>query len=124
MGAFEFPQRFNGLLLFEGYPEMAYTGSVVSWEASLLNPTPYSQTIDGWIDFSGPVSGTALKDLDRVIPPGEWNETMEVPIPVNAPEGLYTVKGRVGIYGEAIWDSEVFDLEIVDGTEQAKVVFR
>ncbi|MFQ6104870.1 MAG: hypothetical protein ACE5OP_11340, partial [Candidatus Glassbacteria bacterium] len=123
MGALEFPQRFNGLLIFEGYPETAFAGSVVSWEVSLENPTPYPQIIDGWIDFSGPLSGVALKYLDRVIQPGEWTQTVEVPIPSNAPEGLYTVKGRVGIYGEAIWDSEVFDLLVVDGTKQAKVVF-
>ena len=123
MGAFEFPQRFNGLLIFEGYPEIAFTGSTVSWEAAITNPTPYPQTIDGWIDFSGPVSGTSIKYLDRAIPPGERSKTLEVTIPEFVEEGVYTVKGRVGIYSEALRDSEVFDLEIVDGTEQAKVVF-
>ncbi|MFQ6103658.1 MAG: hypothetical protein ACE5OP_05115, partial [Candidatus Glassbacteria bacterium] len=98
MGAFEFPQRFNGLLIFEGYPESAFAGSVVSWEVSLENPTPYPHTIDGWIDFSGPLSGVALRDLGILIPPGVWGRTVEVLIPDFVEEGLYTVKGRVGIY--------------------------
>jgi hypothetical protein len=123
MGALEFRQRFNDLLRFEGYPDFAYAGSVISWDASLLNPTPYPQMIDGWIDFGGPMSGVALKFLDRVIQPGEWMQTVEVPIPINAPEGLYTVKGRVGIYGEAIWDSEVFDLEIMERPKHSKIAF-
>jgi hypothetical protein len=123
MGALEFRQRFNGLLHFEGYPEFAYAGSAISWEVSLFNPTPYPQMIDGWIDFSGPVSGVSLKYLDRTIQPGEWRETVAVPIPTNAPEGLYTVKGRVGIYGEAIWDSEVFDLEIMERPKHSKIAF-
>jgi hypothetical protein len=72
IGALEFRQRFNGLLLFEGYPEFAYAGSAISWDASLFNPTPYPQMIDGWIDFSGPVSGVSLKYLDRIIQPGRW----------------------------------------------------
>jgi hypothetical protein len=113
MGALEFPQRLNGLLTFEGYPEMASPGSVISWDASLLNPTPYPQTFDSWIDFSGPMSGTFLMNLDRVIPPGESAQTVKVRIPDSVEEGLYTVKGRIGIYGEAIWDSEVFDIEIL-----------
>ena len=121
MGALEFPQRFNGLLHFEGYPEFAYAGSVISWDASLLNPTPYPQMLDGWIDFSGPLSGTALKRLHRVIQPGEWAQTVEVPIPSGAPEGHYTVKGRVGIYGQEIWDSEVFEIQIVPGAGEEEV---
>jgi hypothetical protein len=123
IGALEFRQRFNGLLLFEGYPEFAYAGSAISWDASLFNPTPYPQMIDGWIDFSGPVSGVSLKYLDRIIQPGEWRETVEVPIPISLPEGLYTVMGRVGIYGEAIWDSEVFDLEIMERPTHSKIAF-
>jgi hypothetical protein len=121
MGALEFRQRFNGLLRFEGYPDFAYAGSVISWDASLLNPTPYPQMIDGWIDFSGPISGVALKYLDRVIQPGEWRRTVEIPIPEFVEEGLYTLKGRVGIYGEAIWDSEVFDIEIMERPKHARV---
>ncbi|MFQ6105205.1 MAG: hypothetical protein ACE5OP_13095, partial [Candidatus Glassbacteria bacterium] len=91
---------------------------------SLENPTPYPHTIDGWIDFSGPLSGVALRDLDIVIPPGVWSRTVEVPIPDFVEEGLYTVKGRVGIYGEDIWDSEVFDLLVVEGTRHEKIAFQ
>jgi len=116
MGAFEFFQRFNGFLLFEEYPEIAETGSVISWEVTLENPTPDPQTIDGWIDFSGPFSGTAIKDLNKTLQPGIWTDTVEFLIPEDVPVGIYTVKGRVGIYNEAIWDSEVFDIEIIPGT--------
>lgn len=87
------------------------------------NPTPYPHTIDGWIDFSGPLSGVALRDLGILIPPGVWGRTVEVLIPDFVEEGLYTVKGRVGIYGEAIWDSEVFDLLVVDGTKHERIAF-
>jgi len=116
MGAFEFFQRFNGFLLFEGYPEVAETGSVASWEVTLENPTPDPQTIDGWIDFSGPLSGTAMRDRNKTLPPGIWTDTVEFLIPEDVPVGIYTVKGRVGIFGEKIWDSELFDIEIIPGT--------
>jgi hypothetical protein len=79
--------------------------------------------IDGWIDFSGPMSGVALKYLDRVIQPGEWSDTVVLPIPRFVEGGTYTVKGRVGIYGEAIWDSEVFDLEIMERPKHSRIAF-
>jgi hypothetical protein len=100
---------------------MAYAGAIISWDASLRNPTPYPQTFDSWIDFSGPMSGTFMKNLDRVIAPGESAQTVEVRIPDSVEEGFYTVKGRVGIYGDEIWDSEVFEIEIRRGSEQSKI---
>jgi len=81
-----------------------------------LNPTPDPQTVDGWIDFSGPISGTAMRDRNKTVQPGIWTDTVEFLIPEYVPLGVYTVKGRLGTFGEKIWDSEVFDIEIVPGT--------
>ncbi len=55
------------------------------------------------------------KDLDRVVPPGTWMTTIKVFIPNAVEPGAYTVKGRVGDFGETILDSEVFDL-VIPGT--------
>jgi len=123
MGAFEFFQRYNGYLSFEGYPQVAQRGAVISWEVTLENPTPDPQVVDGWIDFSGPFSGTAMRDRNKIVQPGIWTDTVEFLIPEYVPWGVYTVKGRVGIFGEKILDSEVFDIEIIAGKKQARVVF-
>lgn len=118
IGALEYYQPFNGYLTFEGYPQGIQTGSVATWDVSLMNPTSEPQTIDAWIEYSGPSCGVAKRFINLTIPPGEWNETVEIPIPDYLPEGAYTVKGRVGIFGEEIWDSEVFYLEVLPGPKK------
>jgi len=115
MGAYEYFQQYNGYLLFEEYPDVAEMGSVISWEVSLENPTPHPQTIDGWIDFSGPISGTAKIERNKTVKPGIWTDTVGFRIPEDVPLGIYTVKGRVGHYYGSILDSEVFDVEIMEG---------
>jgi len=86
-----------------------------------MNPATDPQTVDAWIEYSGPSCGVAKRFLDITVPPGEWNETVEIQIPDNLPEGAYIVKGRVGIFGEEIWDSEVFDLDVLPGPKKAYV---
>jgi hypothetical protein len=34
-------------------------------------------------------------------------------------EGDYTVKGRLGVIGEELWDGEVFDVELSSSTNLA-----
>ena len=121
IGAFEYYQPFNGFLTFGGFPQEVQTGSVITWDVSLMNPATDPQTVDAWIEYSGPSCGVAKRFLDITVPPGEWNETVEIQIPDNLPEGAYIVKGRVGIFGEEIWDSEVFDLDVLPGPKKAYV---
>jgi len=44
-------------------------------------------------------------------------------IPRGAPLGMYTVKGRIGIMHEEIWDGEVFDGEVVGGFNMTRNEF-
>lgn len=123
MGAIENEQPYQGFLSFENMPEYEETGKPIIWEYILTNPLQEPLAIDIWLEFSGPMCGVARKFLDISIPPGTTSGSVSYIIPHWAIPGFYTIKGRVGNFGEEIWDSEVFDLLVVDGTKQAKVVF-
>jgi hypothetical protein len=119
IGAYEYQQDHNGFLSFMGTPQIGETGKKISWDYSITNPLEQPQRIDAWIEVSGPLCGVVRKFLDIPIPAGETAGTVEVPIPDLAPLGFYTVKGRLGMFREEIWDSEVFDLQVIQGPRKS-----
>lgn len=119
IGAFEYQQAYNGFLAFINNPLIGKTGQRVGWDYSINNPTEGPRKIDAWIEVSGPLCAIARKFLDITIPSGETSGSIDIVIPSWTPVDFYTVKGRLGLFGEEIWDSEVFDLEIIQGPRKS-----
>ncbi len=115
MGAIEYPYPESPplrLTFFEP-PEVGRPGETVMWGFTVENTTGASVEFDGWVAVSGPANATRDSLTQVRIPPRVTASGMiSLYIPRQAPPGSYTVKGRVGILHEDIWDGEVFDGEV------------
>ena len=120
MGAFEYqyPEFSCPSLTFENTPSTGQRGETVTWEFTVANPCTDYVAFDGWVAVSGPNNSIRDSILDVSIPPGSSiTGNVYLHIPHSAPLGMYTVKGRVGIIHEEIWDGEVFDGEVTENTD-------
>lgn len=123
IGAYEFPQLYNGALSYLSHSGEIEQGEPYTLGFHLASPLEEPIVIDAWLEFSGPMCGIARKFLDVTIPPGDTMGTLNVVIPGWLTPGYYTVKGRLGIFGEQIWDSEVFDLLVKPAPKKSKTVW-
>jgi hypothetical protein len=123
IGAYEFPQLYNGALSYLSHSDEIEPGEPYALDFHLANPFEVPIIVDAWLEFSGPMCGVARKFLDVTISPGETTGTLNVVIPGWFTPGYYTVKGRLGIFGEEIWDSEVFDLLVKPAPKKYKTVW-
>jgi hypothetical protein len=122
IGAYEYQQLYNGFLILSDTPEIAETGKRIALSYTLSNPLQEPVIMDAWFDFTGPMCVIVEEFLDITIPPRNHSGTIRLLIPDDLPRGEYTVKGRLGVFGEEIWDSEVFDLHIIPGPKKAMTV--
>jgi hypothetical protein len=116
MGAREFLYTENSqmVLTFSDTPLDGKPGDTLVWNFSLENEAEYARIFDGWIEVSGP--RTSVRDsiiAVRIPPYKHFPGKIRLHIPHATPPGLYTIKGRVGIMHDSIWDGEVFDCELI-----------
>jgi hypothetical protein len=123
IGAYEYPQLYNGVLSYLAHSDNIEPGKPYVLPFHLTNPLGEPIVVDAWIEFSGPMCGVAKKFLNVTIPPGESTGTLNISIPGWLTPGYYTLKGRLGIFGEEIWDSEIDDLVVIPAPKKYKTVW-
>lgn len=120
IGAYEYIQLYNGFLLTSLVPtEPIKQGESTSVVFEVINPLQDIIVTDAWLEFSGPTCGVAKKFFNVSFPPETTLVNTTITIPEWTPLGKYTLKARLGIFGEEIWDSEVFDVRIIQNTKKA-----
>jgi hypothetical protein len=93
-------------------------GEKVILDYSIQNLLDEYVVFDGWIEVGGPKVLLLGSIIGETIPPGtSGTGSIDLCIPDDAFQGIYAVKGRVGIINEEIWDGEVFETEIVKRIE-------
>jgi hypothetical protein len=119
MGALEYayPEHTPLSLTFEDTPVSGHPGETVVWDFLLENKEDEQVIFDAWIAVSGRNNSIRDSILDVTIPPKTVQSgKVYLWIPHDALPGEYTVKGRVGLIHEEIWDGEVFDGQVLQGT--------
>jgi hypothetical protein len=87
----------------------------VYWDVKLTNRTDSTQVYDVWVDVSGPKCTLWDYIFDLEFPPRTTHyATVGLFIPCCAPPGLYTAKGKVGVFDDFIFTAEVFQGEVIE----------
>ena len=116
MGADEFAVAGGLEVLLTDYPDSVDPGSVLTFKATVRNnggdPASFDEAI---MVVTGPASleKTLYHGSPRVVPPGmSLTKPLGLPVPLQAPPGMYTVS--VAVYLEDVeLSSDSFDVEVV-----------
>ncbi len=128
IGAYEYRYDVTcNFLKFFHTPTEGSPCDTVCWDVKLTNRTDSVQVYDVWVDVSGPKCKLWDYIFDMEFPPRTtYYATICLYIPCCAKEGLYTAKGKVGVFDDFIFTAEVFQGQIIESADppvEKKIAF-